>query len=143
MKRYLNSRTFIRIASVLLLVHLLGHCVGHFTWDTPEDPKMGEVVMAMKSYKADFMGAKKSMADYYKGYSLMIFGIFAMTIAVLWPLSNLTGDHSNLVNKILIPIGITYTAFGIIEFSFFFPFAATMSLLAGMLILLSLSSKKR
>lgn len=59
----MKAKILLRIAALLILVHLLGHSIGHSTWDTPEDQKMDEVVAAMKGYKADFMGATKSMAD--------------------------------------------------------------------------------
>jgi len=131
----------LRIAAVLLAIHLLGHGVGHFTWDKPEDPGMADVVATMKNYNAKFMGATKSMADYYNGYSLMMFGVFGMSIFILWISSNFIYTNERFAAKILLPIGITYLLFGIIEYISFFPFAAGLSFLSGLLILFSLYGK--
>lgn len=138
----MKAKLLLRIAAILILVHLLGHSVGHFTWDKAEDPKMQEVITAMKSHKAEFMGAEKSMADYYNGYSLMTFGLFAMTICILWFASGYINTNRPIARQILLPVGIVYLFFGIVEFMAFFPFAASMSFLAGALTLITVTLKK-
>ena len=139
----MKAKLLLRIAAGLILVHLLGHTVGHMTWDAPEDAKMKEVVTTMKSHKAEFMGATKSMADYYIGYSLMIFGLFAMSALLLWFISGFVNDQRQIANRLLFPIGVVYVFFGIIEYVYFFPFAASMSFLAGLLTILALTVAKK
>jgi len=139
----MKAKVLLRIAAGLMLVHLLGHAVGHATWDKPEDPKMLDVVTAMKSYEAEFMGAVKSMADYYNGYSLLIFGVYAMSLALLWITSGFVEEQTVVAKKILYPVGITLLFFGIVEFMFFFPFAASMSFLAGILAISSVTVLKK
>ena len=139
----MKAKILLRIAAALILVHLLGHGVGHSAWDKPEDPKMQEVVSAMKGYSAEFMGATKSMADYYNGYSLIIFGLYAMTILILWFASGFINEHRTIAAKILYPVAIAYLAFGVIEYISFFPFAASMSFFAGLLTLLSITVAKK
>jgi len=134
----MNPKVLIRIAAVLILIHLLGHSVGHASWDEPEDPKMMDVINVMKSYKAEFMGAVKSMADYYHGYSLLIFGLYAMTITLLWLTSGFVLQQPSAARKILYPIGIAFLFFGIVEYMFFFPFAASMSFFAGVFTISSI-----
>ena len=139
----MKAKVLLRIAAILLLVHVIGHSFGHITWDKPEDPKMQGVVNTMQGYKAEFMGATKSMADYYNGYSLMIFFLFGMTIFILWVVSGFINTERNIATKILYPIAITYIAFGIIEYLYFFPFAAAMSFLAGVLTILAITAIKK
>jgi hypothetical protein len=139
----MNSKILLRIAVVVIFIQLLGHSVGHFIWDKREDPKMMEVVASMKNYSAPFMGATKSMADYYNGYSFVIFGLYGMTIVILWFASDFISKHKEIAKQLLIPIGIAYLFFGVIEFIFFFPFAASLGLLAGMLTLLSVTVATR
>jgi hypothetical protein len=139
----MNAKVLLRIAAGLILVHLLGHGVGHLSWDQPEDPKMMDVVTVMKSYKGEFMGAVKSMADYYNGYSILIFGLYAMSIALLWLTSGFIREQPSIARKILYPLGIAYLFFGIVEFIFFFPFAAGMSFFAGLLTILSIVAVKK
>ena len=139
----MKAKVLLRIAAALILIHLLGHSVGHSIWDKPEDLKMQEVVAAMKGYSAEFMGATKSMGDYYNGYSLIMFGLYAMTIFVLWFASGFINEQRTIAVKILYPIAITYLAFGVIEYISFFPFAASMSFLAGLLTLLAITVAKK
>ena len=126
----------------MVLVHLLGHGLGHASWDKPEDVKMQEVINLMKGYKSTFMGATKSMADYYNGYSLILFLVYTMTIAILWFASGFIEHQKSIAVKILYPIAITYLAFAGIEYLYFFPFAASVSFLAGLLTLLSITIVK-
>jgi hypothetical protein len=128
----MTSKLLIRIAAFCILIHLLGHTFGHTIWDKPEDPRMMDVVTSMKGYKAEFMGASKSMADYYHGYSLMIIGLFAITTWILWQASANINEHRQAVTRMLLPIGLGYLCFGVIEYLYFFPFAASMSFLAGL-----------
>jgi heme A synthase len=132
----MKPKIWLRIACLFILIHLIGHAVGHATWDNPEDPKMKEVVDAMVGHEGEFMGATRSMGDYYNGYSLILFFVYAMSIAIVWVVSSLPESHKISARKILFPVAFAYLAFGVIEFSYFFPFAAAMSLGAGVLILL-------
>lgn len=134
----MKAKLIVRIAAACIFVHLLGHGVGHATWKSPEDLHLQEVVKAMIQHKAPFMGAERSMADYYDGFSLILFGVYAMSIAILWSVSGFVNTHGNIASKILWPLGLVYTGFGIIEFLYFFPFAAAMSFLAGVLILVAI-----
>lgn len=134
----MRAKIWLRIACVFILVHLLGHAVGHSMWDQPEDPRMQEVVDAMVGYKSEFMGASRSMGDYYNGYSLTLFFVYAMSISILWVASKGNDTQQSLIKKILYPMAFTWIAFGVIEFMFFFPFAATMSMSAGLFILAAL-----
>ncbi len=138
----MRSKLLLRLAAVLVLVHLLGHAAGHLGWDHPEDGKMQAVVNTMKSYSANFMGATKSMADYYNGYSLMTFGLFGLTIFILWFASGFIETHRAIARKVLLPLGVVYLYFGITEFIYFFPFAASMSFLAGLLTMFAALQKK-
>lgn len=139
----MKAKVLLRIAAALIFVHLLGHGMGHAGWDKPEDPKMQEVIAAMKGYSAVFMGATKSMGDYYNGYSLIMFGLYAMTILIVWFASEFIHEHTAIAVKILYPIAITYLAFGVIEYIYFFAFAASMSFLGGLLTLLSITVAKK
>jgi hypothetical protein len=138
----MKAKVLLRIASLLITIHLLGHLMGHLSWQEPEDPQMKEVVATMQGYSAEFMGATKSMADYYNGYSTILFFVYAMTISILWSISNFINIQNTIAIRILYPIGVSYIAFGVIEYIYFFPFAASMSFLAGVLALWAIAAKK-
>ena len=120
----MKPKVLLRIAAGLILIHLFGHGVGHKDWDNPTDPKMMDVVTSMKSYQAEFMGAAHSMADYYNGYSIIIFGLYGMSIALLWLASGFVQEQPTIAIKILYPIGIVicflewlnlYTSFPLLQ----------------------------
>ena len=139
----MKSKVLLRIAAGLILIHLLGHSVGHSGWETPEDPRMQEVVTVMKSYQGEFMGATQSMADYYNGYSLMMFVLYGMTIFILWFVSGFVREQPTIAGNILYTVGTSYLIFGIIEFVYFFPFAGSISFLAGVLTLIAVAIARK
>ena len=49
----MKAKVLLKIAAGLILIHLIGHAVGHTAWDKPADPKMMEVVTAMKNYEGE------------------------------------------------------------------------------------------
>lgn len=134
----MKPKLLIRIAAILILLQLLGHTYGHVIWDKrPDDPKMQEVLDAMKSYSGNFMGATKSMADYYSGYSLMIFFLYIMTIGILWLSSSHLDSAGRLIRKFLFIIGATYLVMSVILYLHFFLLPACLSFLAATLLLIS------
>ena len=112
----MKAKYYFRLSAILVLIHLLGHTMGHLGWDKPEDPKMKDVVDTMKNNSSEFMGATHSMADYFNGYSIILIGLLAMSIVLF---------------LIALIIGLGFIFFGTVEYIFFFPFAAIISLIAG------------
>jgi hypothetical protein len=137
----MTPKVLLRIAAALIFVHLLGHSVGHSMWDKPEDPRMLEIVNAMKGYKAEFMGATKSIADYHHGYSMILIVLFAASVWLLLTSSSNFKGNESVMSRILLPVGAAFVLFGVIEFVYFFPFAASMSFFAGVFILVAVFKK--
>lgn len=97
----------------------------------------------MTEHKFDFMGATRSMGDYYEGYSALILIKYLVFILVLWSISGFMEQHPNLARQLIAPISLGLIAFGILEFVYFFPFAASMSTLAGLASFISMFGLKR
>ena len=130
-----KAKLLLYLSSLLIFIHLAGHVIGHSSWKTPKDANMQNVVNAMVENKANYMGALRSLADFYHGYSLILFVLYILSIWILLVLvNNLRRNDLRLVKNILFPLGLAYTIFGIIEFYQFFPFAAIISTLAGLSI---------
>jgi hypothetical protein len=134
----MKPRTLLRIAALSILIHLIGHTFGHFTWKETTDPVKQEVIRQMTGPQFEFMGSMRSMGDYFEGYSLILFVVYGMSIALILSAARFSDSNHDIARKVLTPIGIGYTAFGVIEFLHFFPFAASMSLGAGVLIILAI-----
>ncbi len=137
----MNAKVLLRIAATLLGVHLLGHTAGHLGWDKSTTPKMATVIDGMKQVKEPFMGALRSKADYFTGYSLILFFVLAMSIMVLWAGSNKVKEHKSIIAPFIYAVGIAYIGIGIVEFLHFFAFAACVSLLAGLLAIVAVARK--
>lgn len=133
----MKPKLLLRIASVVILVHVLGHMMGHSGWKTPKDPGQQAVVKQMLEYKAPFMGAVHSMGDYYEGFSLCLTAVLLMMALIVWALSGEAAEYPSIASKALIPVACCLIAFALIEFVYFFAFAASISLVAGTLTALA------
>ena len=138
----LQSKKLVKIAAGLLLFHLLGHLIGHYTWKEDKgNLQKREVIRQMTEPRFDFMGASRSMGEYYEGYSTLLSITFIVLAWVLWQTSGLLEEKHKAGKQLALFIGIGLLLFSITEFVYFFPFAAIISLLAGGFSLLALKTK--
>ncbi|MCL5030385.1 MAG: hypothetical protein M1480_15345 [Bacteroidetes bacterium] len=134
----MQSKILVRIAAFLVLLLLIGHTIGYIMWDKPVDNQMKTVVQSMKDISAPFMGTTKSMADYYNGNSLIIFGFHCLVIILLWISSAYINSQRSLIIKILFPVFLLYLFLGVIDFLYFFPLPSVLSFLTALLILIGI-----
>ena len=133
----MNPKLLLRIASGLALFHLIAHSFGHSGWKKTPDPIKQEVINQMTTHRFPFMGVDRSMSDYFDGYGY-ITSIFLLFIAiVLWLVSSALTDRSQLIYRLVLVSAISLFICSLDEFLFFFPFAAGISLLAGILTFIS------
>jgi hypothetical protein len=130
----MKPKLLLRIAAVAILIHILGHMMGHSKWKEPADPVRQEVVRQMLENKAPFMGSVRSMGDYYEGYSLCITATLIMMMLIAWSLSGTASENPAVTSKALLPLSLCLIAFSVVEFIYFFAFAASISLVAGVLV---------
>lgn len=129
----MRARLLLRISALFIFIHLLGHSFGHFTWkDSQGDATKQEVIRQMTEFKFEFMGASRSMGDYFEGYSALVLIKYLVFMLLLWSISNFADEHPNLSRRLIAPISLGLIAFGVLEFVYFFPFAATISTIAGL-----------
>lgn len=139
----MKPKILLRLATAFIVVHLLGHAVGHLSWkDANGNTEHEEVIRQMTEHKFDFMGATRSMGDYYEGYSALILIKYLVFILLLWSISGFAEQYPNLARKLIAPLSMGLIAFGILEFVYFFPFAASMSMLAGLAAFFSMFGLK-
>lgn len=134
----MQSKVLIRIAAILAALLLIGHTMGYIMWDKPEDNRMKEVVQSMKDVSAPFMGTTKSMAEYYNGNDLIIFGFHTLVIILLWFASVYINSQRRIIIKILYTIFLLYLFLGVIDFIYFFPLPTILSFLTAALILIGI-----
>lgn len=134
----MKPKLLLRLAALCILIHLIGHFFGHFSWKETPDPVKQEVIRQMTGPRFEFMGVMRSMGDYFEGYGLILFVVYAMSIALILAAARYADSNHDIARNVLTPIGIGYLAMGTIELMYFFPFAASISLAAGALVILAI-----
>ncbi|MGA7161548.1 MAG: hypothetical protein WBZ48_11135 [Bacteroidota bacterium] len=129
----MKPKLLLRIASIVMILHDVGHIGGSLTWKQATDPEKQQVISQMTDHKFPFMGAMRSMGDYYDGYGFASALAILLIAAILWIVSGSVSQNPALAKKILITVSAILLAWGINELIFFFPFAASFSLLAMLL----------
>lgn len=126
----MKSKLTARIAAGLLLFHLAGHTIGHLGWKNAEEPAKQEVIRQMTDHRFGFMGAVRSMGDYFEGYGWACSIALLFFAITLWLISNHINGNKTLAKKLLLSLGFCLLAWSALEFIFFFAFAGGITLSA-------------
>lgn len=127
----MKAKILLRIGSVIMLLHTLGHTMGALTWKEAPNAAVKQVVDGMLNNRFDFMGRSASIGDFYTGYGYTMIGVLLLIAVLLWLLST----QPSL--PVILALGLFLLFMGVIEFIYFFQFAAAFSLLAGIATLLA------
>jgi hypothetical protein len=130
----MKPKLFLRIASVLIFVHAIGHSFGHLGWKKAHDPVQQEVISQMTEHKFAFMGKTRSMGEYFDGYGYACSLALFLIGTILWIVS---ADNSASSKKIILAVSICLAGWGTDELVWFCPAAAIMTLIAALLSLLA------
>jgi hypothetical protein len=126
-----TSKILLRIAAALMLIHGLGHTIGHSGWKNSTDPVQQGVIHQMTGPKFPFMGVTRSMGEYFDGYGYACSIAMLLCTLVLWLTSGELYHSPGLAKKMMLTMSVCLLGWGADEIIFFFPFAAATSLLAG------------
>ena len=133
----MKPKILLRIAAVLIFIHSVLHTYGFNTWKEAPDPVYKTVVDGMTGHTFPFMGAVRSLGNFYEGFGYASSIALFLIAIVLWLVSGEISRSENLAKKIIYAVGIALVAWGIDELIYFFPFAAAITLTAAVLTLLS------
>jgi len=125
----MKPKILLRIASILMLLHTAGHTMGALTWSDAPNAAVAQVVKGMETVHFAFMGRQVTLGLFFSGYGFINIGVLLMVTAMLWLLSQdidnkLFGGFTGL-------LGVFLLMMAILEFVYFFAFAAVISALAG------------
>jgi hypothetical protein len=118
-----------------MLLHMLGHTMGALTWKDAPNAAVKQVIDGMLGNRFDFMGRSVSIGDFFAGYGYGMIGVLLLVSILLWLLS---AEHNR---RFILALGLFLLFLSIIEFIYFFPFAAAFSLLAGVTTLLAMRER--
>jgi hypothetical protein len=133
----MTTKILLRIASLLMLFHLIGHSFGQNGWKKSNDPVMREVAHWMIGSRFPFMGVSRSMGDYFDGYGYIASVSLAMFVVLLWLISSKVSTAGRVLQSEILVLAIALLGLSGLEFLYFFPFAAIITLLAAVLTLIS------
>lgn len=116
---------FLRIASVISLIFMVGHTAGGLRkWSPMGD---NEVLRAMTAVRFDTMGANRSYLDFYMGFGWSITVAMVMQTVLLWQMASLARTDPASVRPMIAVIALATLASGVIAWRFIFPVPALFS----------------
>jgi len=129
----MKPATFLRIASVLTLIHSILHTIGGvFGKPTPGPAELA--VAAMKANHFILMGKPRTYWDFYVGFGLGITIFLTTEAIVFWLLASLVPATGARLRPIIGVFALGYLAFAVNSFRFFF----LLPVIAELLIVLCL-----
>jgi hypothetical protein len=132
----MKAKILLRIASVIMLLHTLGHTIGALTWKQAPNPAVKKVIDGMLGNRFDFFGKSVSIGDFYTGYGYSLTGVLVLVSILLWLLS------AEPNRRFVLVLGLFLLFLSIVEFIYFFPLPAVLSLLAGVATLIAYGRSK-
>jgi hypothetical protein len=128
----MKPRVLLLIAFGVILFHIVGHTMGHFTWKETNDSALTGIIAQMYAHEFEFMGKSQTVGGHHDGFS-WLFEITLVTFSALtWTIARRIESAVDL-REVLLIMSIALVACGIVELIYFFPLAGGSSLLAGML----------
>jgi hypothetical protein len=132
---------FLRIASVLTLIHALLHTIGGVFGKTPSN--LLPVVTAMQENQAMFMGVMRTMWDFQRGFGLVVSLSLTMEGLVFWQLATLAKNDALRLRPILATFMVGYLCFSVISYRYFFLGPVITEILIALCLGLAIAGAKQ
>ena len=126
-----------RIASVIIFLHAIGHFLGVVNATKGETDEENMVIHAMTEHRFPVMGAVHSFADFLHGFGWIGEVFLLMTAYLLWFTGSLAAVQPAISRKLSAVLFISLLSQTILEIIYFFPVAYVLSLIATVLTGLS------
>jgi hypothetical protein len=116
----MTSTLFLRIASVLTLIHCVLHTIGGVLSKPNNGPEEIAVIDAMKSHHFNVMGSMRSYWDFFFGYGLGVTVNLFMQGILFWMLASFVKTSPATVRPIVALFFVNYALLSVIGFKYFF-----------------------
>jgi len=137
----MKAAIFLRIASVLTLIHSILHTIGG-VFGKPTPGPAGVAVEAMKANHFILLGSPRTYWDFYMGLGLGITIFLTTEAIVFWLLASLAPTAGARLRPILGVFALGYLAFALNSFRFFFLLPVITEVLIAVCLVLSFATAK-
>jgi hypothetical protein len=132
---------YLRIASVLTLVHSVLHTVGGVFGSAPPGPA-SVALAAMKANQFQFMGATRTFWEFHRGMGLAITIFLTAEGVVFWLLGSLVKRGTPGLRPVLAVFMLGYLAFAVVSLIYFFVLPIVFEALIALCLGLALAGAK-
>jgi hypothetical protein len=139
----MNPKILLRIASAMILLHAIGHLFGMASWTGAQTDEQKMVVHAMTDHRFPFMGAIHSFGDSFNGFGYIAEISLLLAAYLLWICGSEVDSYTTISRKLSAALFIALFAQSLLEFIYFFPLAASMTLIAAVLTRIAILSNKK
>jgi hypothetical protein len=127
----MKPKILLRIASLVILLHAIGHLLGMAGWTSAQTDEQKMVVHAMTDHRFAFMGAVHSFGDSFNGFGYIGEISLLLVAYFLWISGSFVITQPVISRKMSAALFVALFAQSILEFIYFFPLAAIMTLVAA------------
>ena len=120
---------FLRIASVLTLIHGVGHTIGGVFGSPRNGTEEMAVIDTMKAHSFNVMGSMRTYWDFFFGYGLILSILLIIEGVLFWQLATLAKTDATRIKPIVALFSLSFVGTAIIGWKYFFVAPAVMELL--------------
>jgi hypothetical protein len=132
---------FLRIASVLTVIHAILHTIGG-VFGKPEPGAAAVAFAAMQSNHFFVFGLPRTYADFYRGLGLGITIFLTVEAIVFWQLGSLAKTHALRLRPILAAFVIAYLALAVNSWFYFFQGPVVVEILIALCLGMAIFTAK-
>jgi len=110
---------FLRIASVLTMIHAVLHTIGG-VFGAPEPGVQQATVAVMKANEFQVMGVMRSYGDFYLGFGLVVSVFLTVEAVVFWQLGSLAKTDAVRLRPVLATFLVGYLCAAVVSYRYFF-----------------------
>jgi hypothetical protein len=133
---------FLRIASVLTLVHAALHTIGGVFGGAAPGVQQATVAV-MKANEFAVMGAMRSYGDFYMGLGLVVSVFLTIEAVVFWQLGSLAKMDALRLRPILATFLVGYLGAAVVSYRYFFAGPVITEILIALCLGLAIASARQ
>lgn len=132
----MKAAVYLRIASVLTLVHAILHTVGGVFGKVKEGPE-SLAAAAMQANEFVVLGVTRTFWQFYRGMGLAVSIFLTIGAVVFWQLGSLAKTDARRLRPIMAAFVVAYVAMAVNSYMYFFAAPVVVELLIALCVGLS------